>query len=392
MIALLLDLALYALSAAFAGITSAASTLGPHRTWGSIAVWGYLAAAALVFVWRRRMLLTAAAWVAVAWTPMLWLAWQDRAQEEVFVVEQSAVRLLETGTPYLGRAEIAALAEPLLGYTPYQPGMAVFGLPHALFGNHWWTDARIYFGLVTAAALGYAVSHLRMDGRLVRAVQMATVIPLCALTLATGGDDIPVLALCLLSMTLLWRGRFGWAGVVIGAAAAMKLFAWPVLVVLAFFAWRRAFWVPAIAIPVLAMLPSVLLDAGAVAENVINFPTGHGLVNSPAASPLVGYLLAHYVAGGRVLALVLLGIAAAAIGVYLLWRRPRSVAAAANICAVGVLVAILLMPATRFGYLLYPVAFAFWAPCLRNEGPGDDDAEVGGGQAEGDARESVEQG
>lgn len=391
MIALLLDLALYALSAVFAGITSVTSTLGPHRTWGSIAVWGYAGAAVLVLLWRRRLWLTGGAWLAVAWVPMLWLAFHDRAQEEVFVVEQAAVRLVATGTPYLDRMEIAALAQPLLGYTPYQPLMAVFGLPHAIFGNQWWADARIYFGLVTAAALGYAISLLRMDGRLVRAVQMATVLPLCALTLATGGDDIPVLALCLLSMTLVWRERFGWAAVAIGAAAAMKLFAWPVLVVLAFFAWRKAFWVPAIAIPVLAMLPSVVLDAGAVVENVISFPTGHGLVKSPAASPLVGYLLAQHVPGGRVLALVLLGVAAAAIGAYLLWRRPRSVSAVANVCAVGLLVAILLMPATRFGYLLYPVAFAFWAPCLKN-GLSDPDPEIGSAQAGGDAREGVEHG
>lgn len=391
MIALLLDLALYGLSAVFAGITAVTSTLGPHRTWGTIAVWGFAGAALLVLIFRRRLTLTVAAWIAVAWVPMLWLAWHDRAQEEVFVVEQSAGRLVSTGTPYLARSEIASLAEPLLGYTPYQPGMALFGLPHALFGNHWWTDARIYFGLVTAAALGYAVTLLRMDGRLVRAVQMATVLPLCALTLATGGDDIPVLTLCLLSMSLVWRGRFGWAGIAIGAAAAMKLFAWPVLVVLAFFAWRRVFWVPAIAIPVLAILPSIILDAGAVAENVFAFPTGQGLVKSPAASPLVGYLLARHVAGGRTLALALLGLAAVVIGVYLWRRRPRDVAAVANVCAIGLLVAILLMPATRFGYLLYPVAFAFWAPCLK-DGLSDPDPEVRDGQAGGDAREGVQHG
>ena len=39
-----------------------------------------------------------------------------------------------------------------------------------------------------------------------RAVQAATVLPICALTLATGGDDLPVLALCLLALALL-RGR-----------------------------------------------------------------------------------------------------------------------------------------------------------------------------------------
>lgn len=58
----------------------------------------------------------------------------DRAQEEVLVVEQSGARLLEHGTAYLGRDAIAALppGEQLLGYTPYQPGMAMFGLPRGL--------------------------------------------------------------------------------------------------------------------------------------------------------------------------------------------------------------------------------------------------------------------
>ena len=50
-----------------------------------------------------------------------------------------------------------------------------------------------------------------------------------------------MLALCLLSMTLAWRERFGWAGVAIGAAAAMKLFAWPVVVVLGGFRLAKDF-------------------------------------------------------------------------------------------------------------------------------------------------------
>ena len=141
----------------------------------------------------------------------------------------------------------------------------------------------------------------------------------------------------------------------------------------------------------LVLLPSIILDAGAVAENVIAFTTGHGLVKSPAASPFVGYLLAQHVAGGRMLALGLLALAAVLIGVYLWRRRPRDVATVANVCAVGLLAAILLIPATRFGYLLYPVAFAFWAPCLKN-GAGEPDPEVGGGQPGGDAPEGVQQG
>ena len=86
--------------------------------------------------------------------------------------------------------------------------MALFGLPRAIAGDAWWTDARIWFALATAAALVAAVATLRRTGHrptgsdrpgrdsaLVRAVQLATVLPICALTLATGGDDLPVLAL-----------------------------------------------------------------------------------------------------------------------------------------------------------------------------------------------------
>ncbi len=367
-IQLVLDFVLYALSGAFAWITGGSSTLAPHRSWGEWAVWGYAAAAVLVWVTRSvraRLWLTVGAWVAVAWVPLLALAHANRGQEEVFVVEESARRMLGTGTPYLDRAELAALPEPLLGYTPYQPGMAIFGFPRALFGEAWWTDARLYFALFTAVALAYAVSLLELDGKLVRAVQMATVLPLCALTLATGGDDIPVLALCLLAFTLAYKGKLGWAGVAIGAAAAMKLFAWPVLLVLAIFARRARFAVPAMIMPLMILLPSILLDPSAVVENVIRFPTGHGLVTSPAASPLVGYLIANAFEGGRLVALGLLGAAGLAIAVYL-WRRPpQDMRTVVNVCAIGLVVAILLMPATRFGYLLYPVAFAFWAPTLR---------------------------
>lgn len=273
--------------------------------------------------------------------------------------------MIETGTPYLDRAELAALPNPLTGYTPYQPGMTVFGLPYALAGDHWWTDARIYFALFTAVALGYAASLLDFDKRLIRALQAATVLPLCALTLATGGDDIPVLALCLLALTLAYRGRIGWAGVAIGAAAAMKLFAWPVLIVLGIYAFRRRFWIPAVSIPLIALVPSILIDSAALVENVIRFPTGHGLVTSPAASPLPGYLIANQLPNGRLIALALLGAAGLAIGIYLLRHKPHQMGTVASVCAIGLLTAIVLMPATRFGYLLYPVAFAFWAPCLR---------------------------
>ncbi|GAA4595067.1 hypothetical protein BJY16_001542 [Actinoplanes octamycinicus] len=295
----------------------------------------------------------------------------DRAQEEVPVVEAMGKSLVEHGTPYLSRADIAALPidERLLGYRPYQPGMAIFGLPRALAGDHWWTDARVWFAITAVLAVGLAVAVLRPFTPFpVRAIQAATVLPVTALTLATGGDDIPVLALCLLALALAATGRFAWAGVAVGIAAAAKLFALPVvavLVVLAVVAGRGRRLIPfAVGLPILALIPPLLVDFDALVENVLRFPLGHGLVTSPAQSPFPGYLVAQHLPGGRLLAAALLGAAALVIGWLLLRRPPRDAGTAALFCGWGLLAAILLMPTTRFGYLLYPAALLVWAPAL----------------------------
>jgi hypothetical protein len=387
------DLVLYALSAVFALVTALTSTLLPHRGWGAIACWAYAAAflvAATQLLLRRsrayprvwgtapRTGLTWLTWTAAALLPLIVESVQrsggrtDRAQEEVLVVEQMGGRLLHAGTPYLGPEAIMALpaGDRLLGYSPYQPGMAVFGLPRALAGDLWWTDARVWFAVVTVAALIGAVRMMRPTSVRVRAIQAVTVLPICALTLATGGDDLPVLALCLLALALAAKDRFGWAGLAVGAAAACKLFAFPVLVVLAALALTagrgRRFLPGALGLPILVLIPPFLVDADAFAENVIRFPLGHGIVTSPAQSPFPGYLIAASMPGGRYVAAALLVAAAAAIGVRLVRRPPRTAATAALICGLGLLAAILLMPTTRFGYLLYPVAFLVWAPALSN--------------------------
>jgi hypothetical protein len=380
------DLGLYLISAIFALVTGLTSTLLPHRGWGLIAVWGY-AIATLVVVGqlltrragdRFRTWLVWLTWGAVALVPLVIEAVQraggrgDRAQEEVLVVEAMGKSLVEHGTPYLSRADIAALpaGEQLLGYRPYQPGMSIFGLPRALAGDHWWTDARIWFAITAVLAIGGAVALLRDAHPFpVRAVQAATVLPVTALTLATGGDDIPVLALCLLALALAATDRFGWAGVAVGVAAGAKLFAFPVVAVLAVLAvttGRGRRLLPfALGLPVLALLPPLLVNFDALVENVLRFPLGHGLVTSPAQSPFPGYLVAQHLPGGRILAGALLGAAALVIGWLLLRRPPRDAGTAALFCGWGLLAAILLMPTTRFGYLLYPVAFLLWAPILR---------------------------
>lgn len=381
----ILDAALYALSGLFALVTTLSSTLLPHRAWGSVAAWGYLAALLLTpFV--HRLLLTWATFAAVSLLPLVIQAVQraggrlDRAQEEVSVVEEMGHGLASTGSPYLSRADIAALPaqDQLDAYHPYQPGMAVFGLPRAWFGDFWWTDSRVWFAVVMVGAVAWATRFLLTTGLEVRALQAATIFPVCALTLATGGDDMPVLALCLLSIAFCARHRFGAAGLAVGAAAALKPFAFPVVIVLAVLAfatrpprnspdagrpWRR-FLPGAVGLPVLALVPALLVNADAYVENVVRFPLGHGLVSSPAQSPFPGYLIASSVPGGRYVALGLLVLAGLTIAALLLRRPPRTAASAALFCGYGLLTAILLMPTTRFGYLLYPIAFLVWATAL----------------------------
>jgi hypothetical protein len=126
----------------------------------------------------------------------------------------------------------------------------------------------------------------------------------------------------------------------------------------------RRFLPGALGLPVLVMVPPLLVDPDAFVENVLRFPLGHGLVTSPAQSPFPGHLIASAVPGGRYVAAALLVAAGAAIAVLLLRRPPRTAASAALFCGFGLLAAILLMPTTRFGYLLYPIAFLVWMPAL----------------------------
>jgi hypothetical protein len=401
------DVALYAASTVFALLTSHNVTLPPHGAWGRMATAGYAAATVLAVVQlilRRfdriqrltgtaaRAVLTAATFAATALFPLVVEAWQraggrtDRAQDEVFVIEAGGERLWHTGTPYLDHATIMAMpsSERLDAYLPYQPGMALYGLPRAALGVHWWTDARIWFAVTLIVTLLAAVRLIRSaprpapdpdrDPALLRAVQSATVLPICALTLATGGDDLAILGLCLLAFAFAARDRFGASGVLVGIAGAMKLFAWPVALVLLALAVRRRgpvvrYALGAIGLPILVLIPAFAVDQGAAIDNVVKFPLGLTKIPSPAASPFPGHLIADNVTGGKAIATALLLLAAAGIAVWLIRRPPRTAGDAAVVSAWGLLAAIAFIPATRFGYLLYPAVYAVWAPALRHADP-----------------------
>lgn len=156
--------------------------------------------------------------------------------------------------------------------------------------------------------------------------------------------------------------RFEWAGVAMGIAAGLKALAWPALAIALILVWVRGRWqaltpfIGMVALVLVAVLGlPVLTDPAAFVVNTIKLPLGVLPVKLTAESPLPGHLLSQAGPVGHVIVLVLLGIAALTIGVRALRRPPQDAATAARWIALGMLVALLLAPATRYGYLVYSV-------------------------------------
>ncbi|MEU4466259.1 glycosyltransferase 87 family protein [Streptomyces sp. NPDC024017] len=314
------------------------SDLGPHRVWGVVAGAGYAVAAVLACGARSRPAARVVAVAGAVLVPLVSLVTAGLGQLEVTVVERSGQLLLTTGSPYV--ADPTAVAD----FNPYLPGMALFGV---LPG-----DARWWLGGTFVAALAAAGLH--------RAWLLAC--PLVALPLSVGGIDLPVVGLMCLGVVLAGQARPGRAGLVLGAAAALKWTAWPALpVALALIAVRRGgrpalrYAAVALSTATAAVLPFALAGPSGFYRSVIAFPLGLTDTTSPAASPLPGHLLATYVPDGRVIALALLAVSALLIAVSLVVRPPRTARAAAARLALGLGLAMTLMPATRFGYLVYPL-------------------------------------
>ncbi len=163
------------------------------------------------------------------------------------------------------------------------------------------TDARIQFLVVTVAIGLIALSRLRppSDAR-VRALQALTVLPTAALPLATGGDDMPVVALMLArpggpAAAKTGAGRPGPRGCVIaqvhclgarGAGGLGRLRPGA--------SARRRGLVRARGgrgHASRSSLPSPSSNPSAFVDNVIRFPLGLAGVSSPAASALPGHIL-----------------------------------------------------------------------------------------------------
>ncbi|MEU5884916.1 glycosyltransferase 87 family protein [Spirillospora sp. NPDC047279] len=322
------------LFAVFAAVTALVSDLGPHVVWGLFAAPAY----ALSAVLRRTWVAGAGAIVL----PLAVLVALERAQPEVAVVRRSGELLLSAGTPYLSPEQLAGATYE--SYNPYLPGMALFGVPGF--------DPRLLFGAFILVALGWKSPLLTS--------------PVVALPLVVGGDDLPVIGLVCAAFALVLQGRVTPAGLVLGFAATLKATAWPALFVcLALVVARRAgagrFCAWAGAVVTVGVAFPVAADPGGMFENVVAFPLGMAGVESPAGSPMPGHLLAGAGSYGHAAAVVSLGLAGAAMAVSLVVRPPADPRGAAYRLALGLTLAALLMPASRWGYLVYPAVLVFWA-------------------------------
>ena len=383
------DAALYAAGAAVAAAVALSDRIPLQRDWGRMALVPYavgaiaalaLARASTRVAARARVGLAAAVLVGAAFLPMALEAWwrardgfAGHVQSETLVTEESAVALLGGHDPYavsFASGPLGSWPPGTAEHVPYVPGMFAFGLPRAVAGDIWLTDARLWFAVVSVTALAVALWLARPPpARRLMALVVVLALPTGARYMAGGGDDVSVLSMMLLSLVLLHRKKPAAAGLAAGLAAAIKQTAWPLLPFLILAArdregrrssGRTLAAASAVMLPLIA--PFVVWNPTAFVRDVVLFPLGLARQPTLAASPTLGSLVADalalpkgVVAGG--LLLIVLFVTG-----YLAFLRPPSDArGAAERTALVMLLAILLATAGRFGYLLYPIGLFGWA-------------------------------
>jgi hypothetical protein len=411
------DAILYGLSAVFAVITIVGSSLALYRQWAELAIgpfiFGAVASAILaVFAARRsrtppedevapdrsskrrsrrrngewvgRIAIATCVFAGATAIPLglevLWRSNGDpgsHVQPEVTVIERGGQTIFKGLDPYhevtnaQGKVVYHARGESTVdAFLPYLPLMTVFGIPSTRKHDVGLTDARIFFSLVTLLVAAVALWLCPADGRRkMRALQVIAIFPTAALPLATGGDDMPVVAFLLLAMVLARRRQPFASGVVLGIVSAMKFTAWPLAALALFAAHNRkgarrplVMFLGMLVVAGPVVVPFALRGPWAFFDNVILFPLGLSGVSSPAASPLPGHLIVTaFPFLHRVLPVVVGSVGGLLLAWYLYRRPPETTSQVCKVAGVVMAVITLFAPATRIGYLLYPINFFVWA-------------------------------
>ncbi len=393
------DIFFYGLAALFAIVTAVETSQTPYRIWGEIAAGPYLLVTFLTLWLRRthqldssqkarlRRIILVLAFLGTTVAPLSVevaqrsnLTGTTRVQPEVVVIDQAAQRISMGLDPYHAQIRDGHLISGVSGvpeyesFFPYLPLMAFFGLPSTTKGSSHLTDTRLIFSIFTIGVVVLALWLLKAPaGVRLRILQFAIVLPTASLPLATGGDDLPIVALLLLGIVLMQRKRAGMSGIVLGIVSAMKFTAWP-LAFLVLWSMRNQ----KDKRPILRMLfgfslvvlssvvPFLIQSPHVFVANAILFPFGLAGIASPAASPLPGHLIAYAVPGfHRIYTVIFLGVGAVLFVERLIHRAPKTPAQACDFTGWLMLYAICFAPATRVGYLLYPLEFFLWGWMLR---------------------------
>ncbi len=362
----------YAAFAGFAGLVFAMSGEPLQWIWAVWAGGAYALAALTAAAWQSRgreaaplIALAGAVAAPLGWQVTLGHTMSKSGEDSLTVVARSAVQLLQHGTPYLPADQISRV----LQYNPYEPAMAVFGLPAAVGLHGVAGDPRLWMGITTAAVLA-AAFRLAKPGSAMRCTVFAVGSPVFALPLTQGLTDPPVLALLCLALACTGaphrrRGRLA-AAIALGAACAIKATAWPAMPVLAATlavrdgARAATRFVVAAGITTTALVaataPASLTAPAALFQNTVLFPLGMARYQTSADSPLPGHLLAATGLAGRWAAVGLLCVVGLGMAASLVVWPPTDVRAAAWRLAITLAMLFTLAPASRWGYFVYPAA------------------------------------
>jgi hypothetical protein len=411
------DALLYGVSALFALLTISTSTNALYQVWGRMALlpfaFGAIASAVLAWAvrrvrrrqpgheltkqqhrraWLTRIIVAALVFAGALAIPMGFeILWRfdhvagSHQQPEVVTVEVGGQDLVHDKDPYIVPVRLHHPVKyhppgqpDFEGFLPYLPVMAVAGIPSEIWPNNGLSDARIFFCLTTLGVAAVALYMCRADGRRkIRAIQALIILPLASLPLATGGDDIPVVAFLLLAIVLAQRQRPFASGVVFGVASAMKFTAWPLAALALFAAYgrkgeRRPFTMLAgmVVVAVPTIFPFALRGPFALIDDVVLFPLGLSKIPTTAASALPGHVLvSEFPSLSRALPLAVGIILAVLLARHLYRRTPSTAAEVCMIAGVVMAALIILAPAPRIGYLLYPINFMVWAYLLAQPAP-----------------------
>lgn len=384
------DAWLYGISATFALLMGLYSTDTAEWHWGYFAVGPFALGAVLVLCgtsfgplgqrsWRWLVLALVA--IGVVAVPLAYETTLHHIyQPEVSVIEDAGSRVVHhqpvytayfAGDHLYGQQPGVSVVN---SFFPYGPLMAIFGIPSAMTGKvTGLSDARVTMTLFTVFLMLIALGLLRAPpDRKIRTAQFLVVLPTGALFLATGGDDMPILALCLLAVVAMQRRRVVATGLILGVACAMKLTAWPVALALAAVSldregrhvgWRVGGLTAAVV--GLTFSPYAIFNPRAFLANVFEFPLGLAGVRSPAASPLPGHFLTDWQPWlSHVIMPVVFVAGSIALWRYLRPRWPISPTTSLRVLAVAMTIIICSATATRLGYLIYPINFLVWASVL----------------------------